>query len=294
MAVNYQTDSLALRFVRDATMASRGTSTRIVLVDNTNRADSTEFFDQIHAENPDVLCLKPPQNLGYFGGASFGFNAFLGTGQDFDWVIVSNVDIEFRSQGFFARLGELGSTEDVGVVAPSIMSELSHHDQNPFMLERPSRMRMEYFSLINGSYYLVNAYALLSAIYRRARHLVRRGTLGSTQAGTESREGVPTVSPSALDGQGMSIYAPHGACMIFSKRFFSEGGSLDLPVFLFGEEICIAEAVRSLGLRVLYDPGLALTHHEHQSPGWRGILLSRRAASYLAESTAYLVDTYFR
>ena len=92
----------------------------------------------------------------------------------------------------------------------------------------------------------------------------------------------------------MSIYAPHGACVIFSKRFFSEGGSLDLPVFLFGEEICIAEAVRRLGLSVIYNPKLVLTHHEHQSPQWRRILLTRKAALHLAKSTAYLVDTYFR
>ena len=294
IGVNYETDALALGFVRDAALASRGTCTRIVLVDNSDRADSTGFFDSIHARNPDVLCVKPPQNLGYFGGASFGFNAFLSTEQEYDWVIVCNIDIEFQSTDFFTRLGRMGDVEGVGVVAPSIISGLSRHDQNPFLLRRPSRTKMEFYRLINGSYYLLNAYAFLSATYRQARRAIRLNTWGSMQAGAESREGAEAVSPSATGSQGKYIYAPHGACMIFSKRFFSEGGSLDLPVFLYGEEICIAEAVRSLGLGVLYDPKLVLTHHEHQSPGWRGILLSCEAASHLARSTTYLVDAYFR
>ena len=294
IGVNYYTDALALRFVRDATAASSGTSMQIVLVDNSDRADSIEFFDLIHVENPDVLCVKPPHNLGYFGGASFGFNAFLRTGQEFDWVIVSNVDVEFRSAEFFARLREMGPTEDIGVVAPSILSGLSHHDQNPFMLERPSRTRMEFYRLLYRSYYLLNAYALLSAIYRRVRHIFRRRSLGSEQAGSRSQEGVLETGSAVPSARGRSIYAPHGACVIFSRRFFSEGGSLDLPVFLFGEEICIAETVRGLDLRVVYDPNLVLTHHEHQSPQWRGVLLSRKAAYHLERSTAYLVERYFR
>jgi len=294
IAVNYQTDALAVRFVSEVTTMTEGMPLRIVLVDNSDRADSTELFDLIHADNPDVLCARPPQNLGYFGGASFGFNAFLSTEQEYDWVIVSNVDVEFHSSGFFAQLGSMKPIENVGVVAPSILSKLSHHDQNPFMLERPSRTSMEFYRWIYRSYYLLNAYALLAAIYRRARHIVQRRLLGSMQTIAKSWMGAQAPRPSALEDQGMSIYAPHGACVVFSKRFFSEGGSLNLPVFLFGEEICIAETVRRLGLRVLYNPKLVLTHYEHQSPQWRGILLSRRAASHLEKSTAYLVDTYFR
>ena len=110
---------------------------RLVLVDNSERHTSEQLFASIRAEHPEVLCVQPPQNLGYFGGASFGFSAFLSTGQEFDWVIVSNVDVEFHSPGFFTYLGSMVSLEDVGVVAPSILSGLSHHDQNPFMRQRP-------------------------------------------------------------------------------------------------------------------------------------------------------------
>jgi GT2 family glycosyltransferase len=295
IGVNYETDALALRFVRDVTAAAHGTSTRIVLVDNSERQADGRLFELVHADNPDVLCVRPPQNLGYFGGASFGFSAFLRTEQGYDWVIVSNVDVEFDSPGFFAQLGRMGHIEDVGVVAPSIMSKLSHHDQNPFMVERPSRARMEFYRLLYRSYYLLNAYELLAAIYRRARHTVQQRLLGSKQGITKPWMGAQAPPSSAFENHGMlPIYAPHGACVVFSKRFFSDGGSLDLPVFLFGEEICIAETVRSLGLRVLYNPKLVLTHHEHQSPQWRGILLSRKAASHLESSTSHLVDTYFR
>lgn len=91
----------------------------------------------------------------------------------------------------------------------------------------------------------------------------------------------------------MPIYAAHGACMIFSSKFFALGGTLEVPFFLYGEEIYAAEAARLLGLKVLYNPGLRVQHDEHQSTRARSVFLSRQAAKHLRETTDYLVDAYF-
>jgi GT2 family glycosyltransferase len=289
--VNYETDELALRFVRDATAASQGKSVQIVLVDNSEKHSSKKLFDLIRAENPDVLCVRPPRNLGYFGGASFGFNTFLSTGQGFDWVIVSNVDVEFHSPGFFANLGTMEPMEDVAVVAPSILSTLSHHDQNPFIRERPSRTRMRFYQLLYRSYHLLNIYEVLA----KAQHLA--GSAITANLHWLSAVLRQTSGQMLNQGTGMHdripIYAPHGACIVFSKAFFARGGSLEVPFFLYGEEIYIAETARSLGLQVIYETRLQVRHDEHQSTGRGSLFLSRQAAKYLRETTDYLVDTYF-
>jgi len=293
IAVSYQTDDSALRFVRDVAAASCGASMQIVLVDNSERHSSEQLFDLIHAENPDVLCVKPPENLGYFGGASFGFNTFLSTGQGFDWVIVSNVDVEFHSPGFFAHLGRIDPVEDVGVVAPSILSTLSHHDQNPFMLQRPSRSRMRFYQLLYRSYYLLNLYEVLAMAQYLAGSAIRTSFDCLSARLMASSDQGHTQGTRLQEGSRIPIYAPHGACIVFSKEFFNRGGRLEVPFFLYGEEIHVAEMARALGLGVLYDPCLCVQHNEHQSTRRGTLWVSREAANHLRETTDYLVDAYF-
>src|SRR2546427_119628 len=72
---------------------------------------------------------------------------------------------------------------------------------------------------------------------------------------------------SMQNGRREFIYAPHGALFIFSRRYFEAGGYLDGNLFLYGEEISVAEICRSLGLPVIYEPSLRVLHNEHQSTG---------------------------
>src|SRR6185437_3069774 len=74
-------------------------------------------------------------------------------------------------------------------------------------------------------------------------------------------------STSDTNGKREFIYAPHGSLIIFSRRFFEAGGYLDKDLFLYGEEISVAEMCRSLSLPVLYEPRLRVVHNEHQSTG---------------------------
>jgi GT2 family glycosyltransferase len=272
---------------------TEGAPVTIVLIDNSERSDNTELFDQVLSKNSHVRCIKPATNLGYFGGAHFGLMQCKRSGQDFDWALVCNVDIRFPDRGFFAKLGAMKPSKEIGVVAPSICSSFTQHDQNPMMSERPSRARMRFYQFLHRSYYLLNLYEVLATAY----HLVR-STLGSsfgwrkTGLARSSGKG-PVQDTNPLEDVRIPIYAPHGACMIFSNEFFARGGSLEVPFFLYGEEIYVAETARALGLQVVYDPSLRLQHDEHQSTGLRRVLLSRQAATHLRETTEYLVDTYF-
>ncbi len=63
----------------------------------------------------------------------------------------------------------------------------------------------------------------------------------------------------------MDIYAPHGACVIFSKQYFLNGGYIDTGFSFYGEELSVAEIAREKGLSVRYYPQLQVEHHEHAS-----------------------------
>lgn len=292
IAVNYESDALALRFVRAVTEAGGGTSTRIVLVDNTQRVDSSALFDLVRAENPTALCIKPPTNLGYFRGAWYGLQQYRSLGHAPDWVMVANVDISFPDKEIFAKLRNMTPGKETGIMAPSIQSTFTLHDQNPMMRDRPSRTRMRFHRFVHRSYYLLNLYEILSVVLRLARSTIE-SHFGSRPVDPEGAFSQRPEQIDPLDERTVPIYAPHGSCMIFTNAFFARGGSLEVPFFLYGEEVYVAETARALGLTVLYNPCLRVQHDEHQSTRARGVLLSRQVAKYLRETTDYLVDAYF-
>jgi len=287
VAVTYESDGSALQFVKNVSGVSEGGPVRIVVVDNTARDCSQEFFDKLHNENPSILCVKPPTNLGYFGGANYGLQEYLKGGQGFQWLIVSNIDIEFKDVNFFARLREMEGMEGLGAVAPSIWSKKSLHDQNPKISQRPSKRKMAFYRLIYQNFITINLYGLLASVKHVLRYLLKHQLL------SRQKRACNTEPSSGHDGcpNGLkSIYAPQGACFVFSRRFFDCGGSLEYPMFLFYEEFFVAESARRLGLSIVYNPSLRLVHADHVSTG---LFRSKKIGSYISKSVNYIVHTYF-
>jgi len=252
----------------------------VTLVDNSERGDPTGFSRQIHEANPQVRCLKAPRNLGYFGGANYGLKQYLASSELPDWVIISNVDIEFREGQFFTDLKRLESIDCLGVVAPCIWSARWKRDLNPKICERPTRGRMLFYRVVLGNFYLQTAYELLS-VSKNALRAWARPVLDWIRRPSEQEKAKDSLE---------SIYAPHGSCIVFSKKYFGTGGNLDYSVFLFGEEIFVAESARKLGLVVQYCPQLRVCDEEHASTG---IIRSRLVARHLKDATDYLVENYF-
>ena len=91
-----------------------------------------------------------------------------------------------------------------------------------------------------------------------------------------------TLLTVARNKQGRTIYAPHGAFIIFSNLFFQKGGWLDENLTMYGEEFTVAEIARRLQLPVHYRPDLEVIHVEHSSTGGQNW-----AQSFAAIKTAY-------
>jgi GT2 family glycosyltransferase len=286
ISVNYNSDEAGLQFVSSLTKSSAASEVDVslVLVDNTERDSSGLFFERVHAYNPDVVCIKAPKNVGYFNGARLGFNEYLQTNTLPEWVMVSNVDLEINDVGFFQNLlilcGTEG-TEDIGVVAPSIWSNVSKRDLNPYCYYKTSQKMMHLYRVIYRSYYTYNLFVLLSIIKSGIRRIFCTKKSGDRMLTSER----------TLTSQ-QDIYAPHGACLLFSKLYFERGGTLNYPMFLYGEEFFVAETAKKLGLRIVYDPRLRMISNDHVSTG--RFPRSRQIASYHYESTVFVVDAYFR
>ncbi len=273
ICVSYHSDDLAVRLVESFLRLRSAGCLHIVVVDNSVNDPELRFAGRI--EHPQVTVLAPPANMGYFGAASYALSHYLYRHSLPDWVIVANVDLTVTDAAFLERLIGYPQASDLAVIAPSIRSRLTGHEQNPFLLRRPSRWRMMFYKYLFRVYWLLILYRLLGVAWKRLKGLPRMESHSGRDLGTPRTK---------------VVYAAHGSFMIFSREYFVRGGNLNYPSFLFGEEMFVAESARRLGLQILHDPGFQVVHEDHAGTG---VVMPRHLARELARSAAYCADSYF-
>ena len=271
LVVNYHSEEASLEMVESVMNQNAINDTAVYVIDNSPSPNSILTSLDEHAQ---VRVLAPGDNLGYFGGAAYGLDQYLIDAPLPDWVIVSNPDIVIDDPQFFERLKAFHVDTSCAVVAPSIFSNLTGDDQNPFMTGRPSRQMMAFRERIARSFFVFNGYELLSHLKRGMRGLFKKSKTALGRKNTAPR----------------TIYAPHGSFFIFKRDFFEAGGHLNYAPFLYYEENFIAEAARQLNLPVLYDPRLHVTHQEHASTGF---FKSRHLVNIIHDARAYFLKEYY-
>ena len=248
ITVNYKSECANLRLLEDLESMNGFSSQDVVIVDNGSGEESISTLRHKAERLPNVQLFVSDTNQGYFGGTKFGLDRYIQQRHQFpDWIIVSNPDIAIDDPDFLLKLVSQNWRE-VGVLAPRIRLKGSNIDQNPFMKRRPGVLRRASLRAIYSNYPFA---ALWDWLSRKKRDFLRHRKAGSTKNELSRRV----------------IYAPHGSFLIFSRRFFEAGGFLDDELFLYGEELSVAEICRSLGLPVIFEPELQVWHDEHATTG---------------------------
>lgn len=235
----------------------------LVVVNNGEKDEKLAALRAAISRCPSAILLEPGANLGYMGGARFAFDALGGNRlfDDVEWFVLSNADVRFDPRNLTDELNEVASGEALGVplvVAPRIQSSLTGRNQNPYMVNRPSRTKY----LVLG--WVFSVYPL--AVVHRLLGMVKQSLFRSSDAVQKSMS---------------CIYGGHGSFMIFNKGYFERGGRLDNGSFLFCEENYVAEQVRRIDGRIVYHDTIVITHKEHVTTG---ILPSRMMTKYLAKA----------
>ena len=246
----------------------------LILIDNSDKEEPSDF-QEILKKYIFAHYFRTGKNLGYFHGAREGLKYYMDHHSTFPpWILVTNVDIVFTTH-FFDRLTELNIQQNLGVVAPSIISQKWNTDYNPQLLMRYSKLRLQFYRFIYVSFLIHNFFLLVAYL--------KKWMVGFLRKYSRVKENQYHI--------GKKIYAPHGACLVFSYNYFNNGGTLDLPNFLFGEEIVVAETAIKLGLDVVYHPELVIYDYEHASTGF---FVTPKTNSYYQESIQSILDRYYR
>src|SRR6266480_855478 len=254
ITINYRSALATVEFLDSLSRTKAFPEIAVVIGDNSSGEEDLSSIRQAIARLPDVELLASAVNRGYFGAARFGLDHYIGQGHSLPaWVIVCNHDVLIEDPDFFSKLFSQDPMA-AGVIAPRIQALPSRADQNPFMQHRPGWLRWAHLRLISSFYGAAAVWDWLCRQKQAAKSawLVRGGKTASIS-----------------NGRRKPIYAPHGAFIIFSRRYFEAGGYLDGNLFLYGEEISVAEICRSLRLPVVYEPSLCVLHDEHRSTGKR-------------------------
>lgn len=273
ICVNYHTEKPLKRFLQSIRVLDRANcDLRVTIVDNGSTEGGFDFLNQGDFDGLRVNVVMSPDNLGYFGGASYGLQSSIDETFSPEWTIVGNCDLEILDSKLFSVLRNYVQDPNLGLVAPSIISTTSGKDSNPFFVDPPALNRFKLWRLIFSNYYTAIFWELCSTV-----------KIGLWQM----------LSRFKPDSQPLekTIYAPHGSCFIFNRNYFQRGGTFNYECFLFGEEFFVAEEARRLGLNVRYDPQIRIVHHEHSITGE---IASRQKIKYIREAQQYWYDYFVR
>lgn len=228
------------------------------------------------ADQPsDCAVVVPTENLGYLNGCAFALEHWrrIHGGSWPDIAAVTNTDLSFSDHSV-EQVIHAGMDPAVAVVAPDIRTP-SGLAQNPFMVSRPSRLRI---------YLLARAF---SGIGKKIIDLaVQTPAYRWWQRRKASSPSATQVAHDATD-----IYAAHGSAMFLTRRYFETGCSLSLPWHMLGEEVFVAEQVQRAGLKVRW---VRSAHVLHQVSSTIGHTDRRNVINWRAEALNGLWQLYFK
>jgi GT2 family glycosyltransferase len=270
ITVNYKRPESTLDLLESMSNLSGFAAADVIIVDNASADGSAARISQRISSLANVSLLESQTNRGYFGGANWALHHYLARKPMPGWIMVCNNDILFQDSNFLSNVFQRDPST-AAVLAPAVIARLTGVDANPFLRRRPSHWQMQRYKLWLSHYYLTWFKQWLAPYVRILRHHVKEWRSGVTKP-------VPT-----------SIYAPHGAFIIFSRAFFDAGGTIDDGFFLYAEEFCVGETCYRLGLPVIHDPDLRVWHNAHQTTGR---MLTRPTYNHQRQGFIYALRKY--
>lgn len=268
ITVNYRNTSVTQAFLESLALLDGSGQCEVAIVDNEADARTrAELAALARRHDGRVHLFHLDENRFYWPGAAFALEQLYSRPELMpEWLIVCNNDIVVTDRRFVTRLLAY-DPEKPSVIAPSIVSGVTGSDQNPLL-----RSELGAFERLKWKVYYTH-------------YLVARLLLGVHRLWVFLKERRPRIRgdvPSHAEGAEERIYAPHGACVIFSRAYFRKGGYLDTNFALYGEEITVAEIAKRIGAPVVYCPALRVEHRENAATGRK---LTR--ALYRLERQAY-------
>lgn len=227
----------------------------LYIADNTENNVLEINYESSHMEMRSFPFHK---NLGYFGAVH---KMMCETDCSmFDYIIISNVDV-FLKETTLRDLCAYAAKDNIGWIAPYIYSEKEKKDRNPQSIHRYSKRRLSMLRVMFK-------YPVLHSIYLSCLYKHRHS--GNSSYG--------------------NIYAGHGSFIILTRAYIQKNGIIDYPVFLYGEEIYLAENCYRNNLKVVHTPDIQVYDLDHYTTSK---MKHKTYCQRHLEAIEYILQQYF-
>lgn len=181
----------------------------------------------------------------------------------YKYVILSNTDINYRTNNFFDLLISKEYNEDIGCIAPSIYSFANKSYSNPHYTERIPLRKLNRLIWIFSHPHIGSLYLKLASFKASKRK----------------------IEPSSC-----FIYSPHGCYMIFTKPFIININGYLYGAKMYSEESFIGELLRKNNQKCFYDQELKINHIESTITGK---MKNTKRFKYWSESLLYIKNEFY-
>ncbi len=254
--VNYNDAEDTKKYVK--TISEYKILDRIVVVDNLSTTAGT--FDSLKKlENSKVKVISSDKNGGYDYGNNFGVKYLQSINEKYDYIIISNPDIEITENAIKHCLEVIEEDKTIGVIAPRMFDK----ENKPI---RRSAWKMRTFALD-----VIHSTRLLEMIFYK---ILRNGEYNSEDYKKEKLE----------------VEAISGAFFIIRSNVLEEINLLDENVFLFYEEDILAKKLKEKGYKTISLNSEKFIHFESQTIGKTYSYFKKKKELY--KSKIYYHKTY--
>lgn len=254
--VNYNDAEDTKKYVK--TISEYKILDRIVVVDNLSTTAGT--FDSLKKlEDSKVKVISSDKNGGYDYGNNFGVKYLQSINEKYDYIIISNPDIEITENAIKHCLEVIEEDKTIGVIAPRMFDK----ENKPI---RRSAWKMRTFALD-----VIHSTRLLEMIFYK---ILRNGEYNSEDYKKEKLE----------------VEAISGAFFIIRSDVLEEINLLDENVFLFYEEDILAKKLKEKGYKTISLNSEKFIHFESQTIGKTYSYFKKKKELY--KSKIYYHKTY--
>ena len=202
----------------------------IVVVDN-NSTNPNEFQELEKLKSNNIFVIKSDKNGGYSYGNNFGLRFLDNLNENYDYVVISNPDVEVNETSFEKCFKELEQNENVGVTAPLMTNKDGVHIRRSSWKIRKPKIDM------------INSTRLTELLFYKW-----------FKAGEYSEE--------EYKAPKLEVECISGAFFAIKFDLFKKIGFFDENVFLFYEEDIISYKLQKLGYKEISLNDISFKHFE--------------------------------
>lgn len=201
------------------------------------------------------------ENKGYGAGNNRGIEYAIDN-YNFDFLIVSNSDIVVKELSY-ERLKKYSEN----IIGPKVITSTGKN-QNPFYVDKKIFPRAEFYFLKNRN--KIGYYSIIAI--NKIKKMIFFWSLKHKKKNSAF------------------VYAIHGSFIIFSKYVLDRVGKVfDENIFLFCEEMALAEKMKKENIKIIYTSEIEVYHKEDGSMKFlKGNLYEEEV-----KSNGYVLEKYF-